>query len=81
MIYHYHMSYDEHKDEFFAYVDDGSKRGKTLFTIDSVEEVCSYIQTGRMEHIDDTDGLEDFLKEQGILEDDDVIMLCEEMVW
>lgn len=81
MIYFYHISYDEYQDQFFAFVDDGSRHGKTIFSIDSTEELCDYIETGKMCHLDDTEGLENFLKEQALLQDDDTLMISEEMLW
>jgi hypothetical protein len=81
MIYFYNWSYDEKDDSFLAYVDDGSRSGDPIFTIDDTEEICDYIKCGRMNHIDDTEGLEDFLKEQGFLQDEDSILFRERMIW
>lgn len=81
MVYFYHWSYDETKDEFFAFVDDGSRHGETIFQIDDTAEMCDYIKSGKMKHIDDTDGLEDFLKEQNLIDKDDSLLFREEMVW
>lgn len=80
-VYFYHWSYDEGKDEFFAFVDDGSRAGDTIFQIDDTEEMCDYIKSGKMKHIDDTEGLEEFLKQQKVIQPEDTLMFREEMVW
>jgi len=75
MQFYYHFGYDEKDDTFWALIDDGSKHAQSIFSIDSIEEICEYIQTGRMKHIDDLDGLAEFVKEQGFLRpEDDLIM-------
>ena len=81
MIYYYHWSYDEGKDEFFAFVDDGSRSGDVIFQIDDTPEVCQYIKSGKMNHIDDVEGLEEFLKEQSLLQEEDSLLFKEEMIW
>ncbi len=81
MVYYYHWSYDEKKDEFWAFVDDGTREGDTIFQIDDTEEVVLYIKTGKMSHIDDVEGLEEFLKEQGMMQDDDSLLFREKTVW
>lgn len=75
------LSYDEKTDEYFAFVDDGTRKGKVIFQIDNTEELCDYIKTGKMSHMDDADGLSSFLKEQGFLEPDDKITLNPELLF
>lgn len=77
MTFYYHVSYDENTDEFFAMVDDGYKTSGPIFTIDDTDEMVSLIETKVMEHIDDVDGLKDFLVKQDILKPEDDIMLVE----
>ncbi len=77
MTFYYHVSYDENKDEFFAMVDDGYKTTGPIFTIDDTDEMVSLIETKVMEHIDDVDGLKDFLLRQGIVHEEDIILLVE----
>jgi hypothetical protein len=79
--FHYHLSYDNEKDDFWAYIDDGTKHGPCVFQIDNTPEICDYIRTGQMKHIDDVEGLEAMLKEQGILQSEDSLLLSEEVVF
>ncbi len=79
-IYYLHICYDAKADDFFAIVDDNVVRGKSIFQIDTTEEMCDYIRTGRMKHIDDVDGLEIFMKEQQFIEKEDKILLDEEVM-
>lgn len=79
--YYYHFSYDSATDQFWAYIDDGTKDSKPIFCINDTEEICDYIKTGEMSHIDDAEGLEDFLKQQGFLGDEDSLLVSEEMLW
>lgn len=74
----YTISYDERKDDFYAVVDVVEK-GKyiTMFTIDSTPEMCDFIKTGVMTHIDDVVGLKSFLEAQEILGKDDSLTLIE----
>jgi hypothetical protein len=81
MIFSYHWSYDETDDSFLAYVDDGTVKGPVLFSIDDTEEICDYISSGKMSHIDDTQGLEKYLKHLGIMQDHDSLLLRVEMKW
>ncbi len=81
MTFYYYLSYDEKQDEFFAMVDSGAKGETPIFSIDNTEEMVDYIKTGVMSHIDDVDGLEEFLVKQGILKDDDCLLLVEEPMW
>jgi hypothetical protein len=81
MIYFYHWSYCEKADEFFAFVDDGSRHGETIFQIDNTDEMVYYIANGKMNHIDDTEGLEEWLKAQLIIEPEDSLLFRAEMVW
>jgi hypothetical protein len=78
MTFFYTISYDEKKDDFYGIVDIVNK-GKyvTMFTIESTEEMCDYIKTGVMKHIDDVAGLKAFLEAQEILGKDDSIALIE----
>lgn len=80
VTYYLTISYDDKTDEFFALVDGNTKESETVFQIDTTEEMCEYIRTGKMSHIDDVAGLEAFLKEQEILEKDDNIVLNKEML-
>jgi hypothetical protein len=75
------VSYDETTDEFFAYVDDGVKNGVTVYYIDDTKELCEYIQTGVMKHLDDVDGLTEFLVKQQFIGINDVIKLNPEILW
>ena len=75
------ISYDETRDEFFAYVDDGTRAGVTVYQIDDTEEMVSYIETGVMKHIDDVEGLTRFLIKQEFIEKGDIIRLQDELLW
>lgn len=75
------ISYDENKDEFFAYVDDGTRQGQTVFQIDDTDEMCDYIRTGVMKHIDDVEGLTNFLKRQEFIGENDIVKLNEDLLW
>lgn len=81
MTYYYNMGYEVQTDIFFAYVDDGKTISHAIFQIDDTEEMCQYIKSGKMNHIDDTDGLENFLKERSIIGEEDIILLREELLW
>lgn len=81
MIYYYHLSYFDKKDEFFGYVDDGTRAGNCIFQINDTQEIIDYIKTGRMKHIDDIIGLAAFLKAQDLMKPDDTLILCEEQLW
>lgn len=81
MNYYYNMGYDHKDDSFFAYVDDGAKSTHVVFQIDDCKEMCQYISSGKMNHIDDIEGLETFLKEQQILQPEDSLLLREELIW
>lgn len=80
-IWWLNFSYDEKSDEYFAYVDDGTRQGVTVYQIDNTEEVVEYIETGVMKHIDDVEGLTNFLIRQEFIEEGDVIRLNTEMLW
>lgn len=75
------ISYDEKHDEFFGYVDDGTRAGQTVFQIDDTAEMCSYIRTGVMKHIDDVEGLTEFLKRQEFIGENDIIKLNPDLLW
>lgn len=75
-----HVSYDEKSDEFFAYVADEDHKS-SIFQIDDTDEMCSYIETGVMKHIDDVDGLTVFLRKQQYIQEGDMIKLNEELMW
>jgi hypothetical protein len=81
MTFYYYVSYDEKRDDFFAMVDTGAKAEVPIFTIDTTAEVRDYIKTGVMKHIDDVDGLEKFLMEQGFLQPGDTLLLSETPLW
>ena len=74
----YTISYDEKKDDFYGVVD-VIQNGKyiTMYTIESTAEMCDYIKTGVMNHIDDVVGLKSFLEGQEILGKDDSLTLIE----
>lgn len=80
MIYYLNISYDEKTDEYFAFVDDGTKNSKTIYQIDDTREICDYISSGRMNHIDDVSGLESFLKAQTVLKPEDSLKLNPEIL-
>ena len=80
-IWWFHFSYDEVKDEYFAYVDDGTRQGVTIYQIDDTDEIVEYIKSGVMKHIDDVDGLTKFLIRQEFIEENDIICLNKEMLW
>ncbi len=79
-VYYYHLSYNEVKDEFFSYVDDGTNVGLPLFQIDDTDEMRYYIRTDEMKHIDDISGLEKIMKKLKLIDDKDIILICEEIV-
>lgn len=79
-IYYYHIYYNGITDDFFGIIDDDKIKGKTVFQIDTSDEMCEYIETGVMKHIDDVEGLENHLKKQEILKKDDKILLDEEIL-
>ena len=81
MIYYYHWSYTADKDAFFAFVDDGTRKGEIIFQIDTTHEICTFIKQGQMNHIDDTEGLESYLKRSGIMQIEDSLLFREENVW
>lgn len=76
MTYFYYISYDEKKDDFWGMVDSGDKTD-CVFTIDSTEEIIFYIKNGVMNHIDDSEGLEKYLKMSGLIDHEDVLLLSE----
>lgn len=80
-IWWLNISYDENKDEFFAYVDDGVRTGVTVFQIDDTDEIIGYIQTGVMKHIDDVEGLTKFLIKQEFIAKEDIIRLNKDLLW
>lgn len=75
------LSYDEDKDEYFAYVDDGTLKGIVVYQIDDTNELIEYIKTGRMKHLDDVEGLTKFLIEQNFIDREDVIKLNKVQTW
>ncbi len=81
MVYFYQWSYCPKDDTFFAFVDDGSRTGDTIFQIDDTEEVCEYIRDGQMTHIDDVEGLEEYLKQKGLMQEEDSLLFREENIW
>lgn len=81
MIYEYSFDYDEEKDDFLGMVyNPMTERSDTVFSIDTVEEMCSYIKTGVMKHIDDAQGLEAHLKAQNFIDKNDIVVLCKEAI-
>lgn len=84
-IWWLHLSYDEIQDEFFAYVDDSEQMGSigstSIYQIDDTKEICGYIETGVMNHIDDVNGLRDFLIAQEFIDKHDIIKLDRELMW
>lgn len=83
MTYKYYISYDEVNDEFFALVDvdRNNKSTRPIFTIDSTDDMVSFIKRGIMDHIDDIDGLAGYLEGLGLLKSDDCLLLCEELMY
>ena len=79
--YYYYISYDEKKDDFFGMIDSGPKSVDPLYTIDSTEHMLELITDGIMNHIDDVDGLEKYLKKQGFMGEVDSLVLSEKMLW
>lgn len=77
MTYYLHIGYYSHTDDFFALVDDGAKYATPIFTIDTIEEICEYIKTGRMKHIDDVKGLESFMMEMEFITNMDTLEIGE----
>jgi hypothetical protein len=75
------MSYCETTDEFFAYVDDGTQQGVTIYQIDDTHEMCAFIKTGVMNHIDDAEGLTKFLIRQEFIAEGDMIKVNPELLW
>ncbi len=80
MTYYLTLSYDENKDEFFAFVDDGTDTKDMKFSIDDTQEMIDLIKTNVMTHIDDVDGLLMHLRRQQILTEDDTILLNAEVL-
>jgi hypothetical protein len=78
MNYFYTVSYDERNDDFYGVVDVVAN-GKyiTMYTIDNTHEMCDFIKTGVMKHIDDVSGLKSFLEAQEILGKGDSLTLIE----
>jgi hypothetical protein len=79
MNYIYRMMYEAETDEFCAIIDNGSQFGEIIYEIEDTHEMIWYIRSGKMSHIDDVDGLENYLKGKGILQVDDSLLLCEKM--
>lgn len=77
MVYYFHMGYYPETDEYFAMIDDGGKHSVPVFSIDTTEEICEYIETGRMKHIDDIKGLESFVMEMGFITNMDTLEMGE----
>lgn len=81
MTYKYYVSYDENRDEFYAFVDSGAKAVKSLFIIEDTEDMCQYLKTDVMSHIDDIEGLETFLKQKNLLRSNDTLEMAEEILY
>lgn len=81
MTYYYHISYDSTEDEFWGMIDDNVKASDALFTIDSTEDMVDFIENGVMEHIDDTEGLAEYLKTNGFMEPEDDLILSEKLLY
>jgi hypothetical protein len=77
MVYYYSITYDENKNEFFGMVHD-KNREDIPFTIDNTKQMVSYLLAGYMLHIDDSEGLEETLKQWGVIQAEDTILLVEE---
>lgn len=77
-VYYMEYCYDEKTDEYFAIVDD--RHGNAVFQIDTTEEVCDYIRTGRMNHIDDVKGLTAFMVAQECIKPEDTVILVTEAI-
>lgn len=80
-IWWLNVSYDEKTDTFFAYVDDGTREGNIIYQIDDTDEMCGYINTGVMSHIDDADGLTKFLIKQEFIVEGDIVKVNQELLW
>lgn len=82
MNYLYTISYDETLDDFYGIVD-LTVNGKyyPVFTIDTTKEMCDYLKTDVMRHIDDVVGLKSFLEAQNILKKDDTLTLIETVLY
>lgn len=81
MIFYYTFSYDETSNDFFAFVDSGTKESACIFQIDDTKEIIDYINTGVMKHIDDVEGLAAHLIKQEILKEGDTMVCCPKMLW
>lgn len=79
--YYYHISYDSKEDEFWGMIDDNIKSNDALFTIDTTADMCEFIMTGVMDHIDDVDGLAEFLREKGFMNPDDELYLSDKLLF
>jgi hypothetical protein len=73
MDYCYYLSYDEKKDEFWGCVSFAYGEEDSVFEINSTKDLLELLRTGKMIHIDDTKGLESFLKEEEYLLHNDCI--------
>ena len=83
MDYIYTISYDEKEDEFYAWVfkKNSPFPNEPLYTIESTEEMVYYISQGYMKHIDDVEGLKDWLVTEKIINATDNLLLSEQIVW
>lgn len=83
MTYYYYIGYDVAGDRFWGVVDEqiNSSKTKAIFSIDSTEEILTYIKKNQMSHIDDVYGLERMLKKTGIILAEDRLVLCEEAMF
>ncbi len=79
--YFYYYSYDPKDDSFYAFVDDGIKSSTPVISIDDTDEMVYYISSGTMLHIDDVDGLENHLKSQGYIQDEDTLLISEQELY
>lgn len=79
--YKYMISYDEDKDEFYAWIVNTEDEDDDLFLIESTEEMCSLIKNNIMNHIDDVDGLAQYLKDQMIMKSEDELLISEVVLW
>lgn len=78
MIYQYAISYEN--DDFWAIVYSDEPKTHTVFYITNTEDMCEYIKTGIMNHIDDVDGLMKFLITKGIMTEADELLISEELL-
>ncbi len=77
-VYWYAMGYNSETDQFWGTVDTVvNTKIHVAFQISNTQEIVDYIKTGVMKHIDDVDGLCNFLKRQEAIGKDDKLVMCQ----